>query len=239
MQKRWEMKKKRYTEYKKNLKEWLLCIFKKQEDVLKLYDKMSWTKDLKMSFDDLLEKYHKYHALYHANLKKRIAKIIKEQWERAMNELNVSTSFMEATDEIKNKTSKMITNLATSVDDITSEKLKETIYRGVNEWLTPIEVRNLLLDVFKELKTSRLDKIVRTESIRYWSFAEQEAWQQSWVVKYKQRWTALDERTCSTCWSLHGKKIPIDKSFAKDSYRDIIGSPLHPNCRCDMIPVLE
>jgi hypothetical protein len=50
-----------------------------------------------------------------------------------MSELNVSTSFMEATDEIKNKTSKMITNLATSVDDVTSEKLKEAIYRGVNE----------------------------------------------------------------------------------------------------------
>lgn len=248
MQKRWERKQKKYVEYEKDLKEWLLCIFNKQEeDVLKLYDKMSWTKNLKMSFDDLLEKYHKYHALYHANLKKRIAKIIKEQWERAMSELNVSTSFMEATDEIKNKTSKMITHLATSVDDVTSEKLKETIYRGVNEWLTPIEVRNLLLDVFKELKTSRAEKIVRTETIRYWTFAEQEAWRQSWVVSKKQWRTALDERVCERCWVMHGKVVWLNENFFRKwddfnwlalDYEDVGGSPLHPNCRCDMIPIV-
>ena len=87
-----------------------------------------------------------------------------------------------------------------------------------------------------------------TESIRYWTFAEQEAWTQSSVVKYKERWTAIDERTCETCWKLHGKKIPLNDNFFKKGdkfwnlkldYEDIKGSPLHPNCRCDMIPCVE
>ena len=71
--------------------------------------------------------------------------------------------------------------------------------------------------------------------MRYWSFAELEAWKQAWVVKYKQWWTALDERTCEGCNKLHGKKVKLEEEFEKD----VMGSPLHPNCRCDMIPCLE
>ena len=124
----------------------------------------------------------------------------------------------------------------------------KAVWAAVDNWLSTSEVKEVLLDVFKDLKTTRLDKIIRTESIRYWTFAEQEAREQSWVVKYKQRWTALDERTCESCGKLHGKKIPLNEEFFKKwsrfqglklDYEDIIGSPLHPNCRCDMIPVVE
>ena len=45
-------------------------------------------------------------------------------------------------------------------------------------------------------------------------------------------------QVCESCGKLHGKKIPLNEKFAKDDYWDMIGSPLHPNCRCDMIPVV-
>ena len=134
------------------------------------------------------------------------------------------------------KAKDMLTALAKEVDSVTDSNLLNAIWKAVDQWLSPEETKEVLQWVFKDLKTTRLDKIVRTESIRYWSYAEQEAWNQSWVVKYKQRWTALDERTCESCWKLHWKKIPLNGVFAKDDYWDVIWSPLHPNCRCDMIP---
>ena len=132
----------------------------------------------------------------------------------------------------------MITQIAKEVDSVTDNNLLNAIGKATDEWLSPTEIKDVIQWVFEDLKTERLDKIIRTESIRYWTYAEQEAWKQSWVVKYKQRWTALDERTCKECWELHGKKIPLNEKFAEDDYWDVIWSPLHPNCRCDMIPLI-
>ena len=210
-------------------------VFDKQEkDIIKEFDGSKWysNKALKLK----LEK--KYYAVYQLFLKDTIEEIIKSEWDRALDEINYEKAF-QYNEEIAKKVKASLRVLAKEVDSITDENLLKAIWKATDQWLSPAETKEVLEGVFKELKTSRLDKIVRTESIRYGSIAEQEARKQSWVVKYKQRWTALDERTCSACWSLHGKKIPLDKSFAKDSYRDVIGSPLHPNCRCDMITVLE
>ena len=138
--------------------------------------------------------------------------------------------------------------LAKDVDSVTDTNLLNAIWEAVDQGLPPNEVKEVLEEVFDDLKTYRLNRIVRSESIRYWTYAEQEAREQSWVVKYKQRWTAIDERVCSSCWELHWKKIPLKENFfdkwdkfnwLKLDYEDIIGSPLHPNCRCDMIPILE
>ncbi|MBB1557450.1 MAG: hypothetical protein HG439_003110 [candidate division SR1 bacterium] len=52
---------------------------------------------------------------------------------------------------------------------------------------------------------------------------------------------------------MHGKKIGLQEEFFKQGsimsdnnggrlrldYENVIGSPLHPNCRCDMIPLIE
>jgi len=40
---------------------------------------------------------------------------------------------------------------------------------------------------------------------------------------------ALDERTCDECDDLNGKKFPID---------EVPNCPLHPTCRCVLLPVI-
>jgi len=54
-------------------------------------------------------------------------------------------------------------------------------------------------------------------------------------LKYKERWTAEDERMCESCWKHHWKKIDLYDKFEKD----VIGASLHPNCRCDIIPIIN
>ena len=204
--------------------------------------KILWkSKALKLKLDK------KYYAVYQLFLKDTIEEIVKSEWDRAMDEIEQEKAF-QYNAEVAKKVKNMLTVTAKEVDSVTDSNLLKAIGKATNEWLSPYETKAVLEDVFKELKTTRLDKIIRTESIRYWTFAEQEAWTQSWVVKYKERWTAIDERTCETCWKLHGKKIPLNDNFFKKGdkfwnlkldYEDIKGSPLHPNCRCDMIPCLE
>ena len=245
MQKRWIKKQETYTKYEKKLKEWLIKVFEKQEkDIIREFDnnhKSVSNKALKLK----LEK--KYYAVYHLFLRDVVEEIVKSEWERAMDELDVDKAF-RVDEKVKKKLRTSLQKLAKEVDSITDENLLKAIWRSVDEWLSISETKEIILDVFEDLKTTRLDKIVRTESIRYGTFAEQESREQSWVVKYKQRWTALDERTCDSCWRLHGKKIPLNDDFFKKGdkiwnlkldYEDIVWSPLHPNCRCDMIPILK
>ena len=223
-----------YKEYENKLKIWLLKIFDKQEkDILNTFDKEN--KSIKKI---ILSLGKKYYSLYYLMLKDEIKNIVSKEWERAIKELESDIAF-KYNEEIAKKIKSSLKALAKEVDSVTDSNLLNAIWKAVDEWLSPWETKAVLEEVFKDLKTSRLDKIVRTESIRYGSLAEQEARKQSWIVKYKQRWTALDERTCDSCWKLHWKKIPLNGKFAEDDYWDVIGSPLHPNCRCDMIPLIE
>lgn len=234
MIKRHNQKNNRYLAYEKKLREWFLKVFSKQEKAIISEFEKKWfisDKAIKLKLDK------KYYAVYQLFLKDTVDDIIKSEWERASEEINSKSPF-EYDEKMAKKAKDMLTALAKEVDSVTDSNLLNAIWKAVDEWLSPWETKEVLLWVFEDLKTSRLDKIVRTESIRYGSFAEQEARIQSWVVKYKQRWTALDERTCDSCWKLHWKKIPLNGVFAKDDYWDVIWSPLHPNCRCDMIPCI-
>ena len=234
MIKRHNQKNNRYLAYEKRLREWFLKVFSKQEKAIISEFEKKWfisDKAIKLKLDK------KYYAVYQLFLKDTVDDIIKSEWERASEEINSKSPF-EYDEKMAKKAKDMLTALAKEVDSVTDSNLLNAIWKAVDEWLSPWETKEVLLWVFEDLKTSRLDKIVRTESIRYGSFAEQEARVQSWVVKYKQRWTALDERTCDSCWKLHWKKIPLNGKFAEDDYWDVIWSPLHPNCRCDMIPCI-
>ena len=69
----------------------------------------------------------------------------------------------------------MITQVAKEVDSVTDSNLLNAIWKATNEWLSPSEIKDAIQWVFEDLKTERLDKIIRTESIRYWTYAEEEA----------------------------------------------------------------
>ena len=236
---RWERKQKVYSWYEKELRKSFLNIFDKEEkDIMKEFEKNGYWKSI--SYKELRLKLNKrYYAVYQLYLKDVVREIVKSEWDRALDELDSNKAF-QYNEKVAKKVKDMITQIAKEVDSVTDNNLLNAIWKATDEWLSPSEIKDAIQWVFEDLKTERLDKIIRTESIRYWTYAEQEAWKQSWVVKYKQRWTALDERTCKECWELHGKKIPLNEKFMKDdNYWDVIWSPLHPNCRCDMIPCIE
>ena len=242
--KRWENNQITYRKYEAKLKEWLLKIFDKEEKaIMKEFEEKKWFNPSNKAFKLRLER--RFYALYYLYLKDTVEEIVKSEGSRAMNELEIERAF-NYNEKTAKKVKEMLTILAKDVDSVTDSYLLNAIWEAVDQGLPPNEVKEVLEEVFSDLKTYRLNRIIRSESIRYWTFAEQEAREQSWVVKYKQRWTAIDERVCDSCWALHWKKIPLKENFfdkwdkfnwLKLDYEDIIGSPLHPNCRCDMIPI--
>ena len=247
MIKRHNKKNERFKKYEKQFEVALKKIFdQERKDILKEIERQL---DNGKSFKEIsFTMATKYYALYHLFLKEPIKNLIKNEWERAIAELDVNIKFDYASEKIVKDTKKAIQKLAKSTDERTAEKIRKIIEKW-NQWhLSPAEIKEELWKIFKELSSSRLETIVRTETIRYWTYAEQTAWQQSWVVKKKQRRTALDERVCEWCGAMHGKVVELDKNFFDQGdefnwlsldYEDVIGSPLHPNCRCDMIPIIE
>jgi len=98
--------------------------------------------------------------------------------------------------------------------------------------------------------------IARTETIRA-SARGSQALYQSWDVKAKQWHTVADDRRCPWCAEMDGTIIPIGGTFfekdtdftvpsaatgnpvtMKLTYEAVQGPPLHPNCRCQILPVL-
>lgn len=250
MQKRWIQKQKKNAEYEKRLKVWFMKIFEKQkQDILKKFDQ-EHKKDFKKYDYQLLLKYY---ALYHIYLRPELEHLISEAWARAMSELDVELEFNINTDKIKKELKQKIQFIAKNVDAITDEKIGKVVEMGLAGNMQPEEIKKELVKVFDELQWKRLETIVRTEAIRFGTYAEQSAREQSWVVKAKQWRTAVDERVCEHCWKMHGKKVALQEDFFKKGsviignnggklkleYENVIGSPLHPNCRCDMIPLIE
>jgi SPP1 gp7 family putative phage head morphogenesis protein len=71
--------------------------------------------------------------------------------------------------------------------------------------------------------------IARTETLRAGNSASVDRYKRVGVTKVE--WvTALDDRLCEECESLHGEIFDMD---------NIPDLPVHPNCRCTVVPIIE
>lgn len=83
---------------------------------------------------------------------------------------------------------------------------------------------------------SRAMMVARTET----AFADVQGnligWEESGVVAGKEWFTSADEY-CDLCQEMNGKQVSMGEPFDFDG-EAIDGPPGHPNCRCDVLPVL-
>jgi hypothetical protein len=91
--------------------------------------------------------------------------------------------------------------------------------------------------------------IARTEVARAQGFADIEAWKQSGAVSGKEWFTAEDEHVCPFCDAMDHVVVGLDENFWDQGdalevdgkvldfgYDDVASCPLHPNCRCTLLP---
>lgn len=123
-----------------------------------------------------------------------------------------------------------------SMLDTDREKLINTLNDGLKEgWSVP-EIRKRIQDDFDEYSKMQSERITRTEVLRVSNQAALDAYEQSGVVEGKQWLTAgaVDE-----CAQYEGQIETLNGKFYGDTDQFKDGDPpLHPNCRCVVLPVL-
>ena len=109
-----------------------------------------------------------------------------------------------------------------------SAKLQDGITDVVLLGRNPTEIKTMIV---KEFGTSffQADRLVRTELSHVFNESSLERYRLMGVKKV-QIFTREDERTCEECGSYHMVIYPID---------EVPQLPVHPNCRCVYLPVVE
>jgi SPP1 gp7 family putative phage head morphogenesis protein len=116
-------------------------------------------------------------------------------------------------------------SLFTEISESGAQKAEDALVQGMILGKNPREVA---VDVRKALGTSlsRALTIARTETLRAHREATRESYRVNSSVVNGWVWhAALDERTCITCWVMHG---------TEHSVNDLLEG--HVNCRCAMLP---
>ena len=113
---------------------------------------------------------------------------------------------------------------------------KSLLEFNLNEVLTRGFIQGKTVAQIAEELSRRMSKnidvclrLVRTERMHYLNESAKKAYQDVGVEQLMY-WAAEDERTCSTCGGYHEEIMSFNK---------IQIFPLHPNCRCTYIPIIE
>jgi len=150
----------------------------------------------------------------------------------------------------------MVNQVADAVfDDTKSRLLNQLDQMGQAAELNPYDIRKWIQESY-DLSPSRAATIARTETARFFHMGQIDAWQETGAVAQKHFLMAFD--ACQFCQSAFfefgqgiGRSIPVEQPFYEEG-STIIGTAggtmtvvietfgtIHPNCRCDMMPVLD
>ncbi|KKN71751.1 hypothetical protein LCGC14_0418170 [marine sediment metagenome] len=146
--------------------------------------------------------------------------------------------------------------LIKDIDETTRNQLGKALATGLDEAEGVAQLKERVRAVFDKASDSRAELIARTEVVKASNFASQEAWRQTGVVEAKQWFTAGDDRVDPLCMKLDGKVASLNENFFEggDTFTvvdpdegrssikivdDVPVPPLHPGCRCVLLPVLK
>lgn len=116
----------------------------------------------------------------------------------------------------------------------TRKMLKADLAKALEDGLSNDELADMLGRNYA-FSRERALVIARTETAYADVQGNIEAYRQSGVVSGKQWITG--EGCCDLCDELDGTVVGLDEQFDSDG-ESVDGPPLHPNCRCDVLPVL-
>jgi SPP1 gp7 family putative phage head morphogenesis protein len=126
-------------------------------------------------------------------------------------------------------------NPAWSIDGTTRDSINRLVGEAEEKGWSNDE----LADAIQEetgFSDERAEMVARTET----AFADVQGnligWKESGVVEAKE-WSVSQDEVCEDCLALQGVIVPLDESFDLGG-EPVDGPPAHPNCRCDVLPVV-
>lgn len=119
-----------------------------------------------------------------------------------------------------------------SIDETTRQEIQDLTVQALDNGWSNDELADAIQDS-GAFSDARAEMIARTETAFADVQGSLEGWKASGLVSGKE-WTVGDG-CCDECQALDGKVVALDEAFPDDGGD---GPPLHPNCRCDILPVV-
>ncbi|WP_026470030.1 phage portal protein [Alkanindiges illinoisensis] len=121
-----------------------------------------------------------------------------------------------------------------SITESTRDMLRSKVTQAMEEgWSNDTLANEIKADY--AFSAERADSIARTETAIADVEGNVAAYEESELVESKQWLTAPG--CCPKCAALSGVIVPLNEYFVVGSFRK--NAPLHPHCRCDILPVLK
>lgn len=140
-------------------------------------------------------------------------------------------------DEYRKVIRENIDKFTASMIETDKEKLTSIISNGISAGYSIPEIRGQIQNDFESYSKTQASRITRTEVLRASNQASIDAYQQSGVVEAKQWLTAGATDECS---QYEGQIVTLNDGFYGETNEFADGDPpLHPNCRCVVLPVVE
>lgn len=231
----WKIFIKRVTPLENEFRRGIIKLFQEQE--LRALRALREGKAIKKDIDDVLRITHDEReiAKFTEFSLPRIAEIVKINGTAAYAELGVEGSFDVSNPKVVEWIRKRCGDLIKSILDTTKDKLRKTLAEGIQMGESIPSLASRVSAVYEEAKGYRAKNIARTETIAASNQGALQAYEQSGVVKKKEWYCAIDERTCEECAPLHKEIVKLDDNFSGG----VDAPPLHVNCRCTILPYLE
>lgn len=245
----WEVKNTVWEKYKGKVEEQMIKIFTKQRRSIlaKLSKKKSvLVKSSNELYDTIQLDLDKQFDLTLDFTLPTLEELFKEAGDKTFEMLELDTEMDMEREEVQKLLKMNVRKFSDTVTDTTNELMKKEVIEGLAKGETIPEITERIKNVFTDATEHRAEMISRTETIRYNTRASQQAYVDSGIVEAKQ-WM-VNPDACDVCLELDGKIVGLDDDFVKKGneilgtvidYEDIPAPPLHPNCKCDIVPIFK
>ena len=204
-------------------------------------------KDMPKPFDD-----GAYDELMTAQLTPVLVDLSKQQGSLALVFAGDTENEFKMTAKIEDFVRKNTARMAKNFNDETIARLNASLSVGIAEGENLTKLKHRVEEVFDGVKGYRAERLARTETLKASNNASVWAYRQTGYVTGKE-WV-VNPGACPECEEFEGKNIPLDDSFlavgesytyedeegnehtVTNDYDTVEEPPLHPNCRCTVIP---
>lgn len=171
-----------------------------------------------------------------------------------LGKIDIEGAFDVSNPKVEQFVRSQTTLLAGELTANTRGRVERVLQEGIAQGTSNRDIQAMIEET-GAFSSHRAEAIARTESANAYVQGEKESWRQSDIVKGV-RWD-LAPNACEFCRAVaaafDGKVQPLDAPFLKlgdtvtgtdggklnINFRKVDGPPLHPNDRCDLVPVIE